>query len=129
MTGDLNFFRGLQIKQSQEEIFVCQSKHALELVDKYGLSGSEDAKVPMSQSCKLDKDEDDQRLYRSMIGSLSYLTTILSVCLRDRCQSNLKESHMFAIKKIIKYIKYTKDFGLWFAGSKCNSKSMSDACS
>ena len=72
MMRELNFFYGLQIKQSHEGIFVCQSKYTLELVDKFGLSCSKDAKVSMSPSCKLEKDEDgksvDQKLYRSMIG-------------------------------------------------------------
>ena len=93
LMGELNFFLGLQIKQSQEVIFVCPSKYALELVDKFGLSGSKDAKVPMSPSCKLDKDEDgksvDQKLYQNMIENLLNLTSsrfdiMLSVCLCAR---------------------------------------------
>lgn len=58
MMRDLNFFLELQIKQSQEWIFECQSKYPLELVENFGLSGSKDVKVPMSQSCTLDKEED-----------------------------------------------------------------------
>ena len=69
---------------------------------------------------------------------------MLSVCLCARYQSNPKESHMHAVKKIVKYIKHTRDYGLWylkqshfdlcaytdanFAGSKCDRKSTSGAC-
>lgn len=64
--------------------------YALELVKKFGLENAKESKNPMSTTCKLDKDEEgtsvDQRLYKSLIESLLYLTTIrpnimLSVCL------------------------------------------------
>ena len=55
-----------------------------------------------------------------MIGSLLYLTTsrpdisyIVKVC--ARYQENFKESHMIALKRIIKYVKTTADFGVWYS--------------
>ena len=55
-----------------------------------------------------------------MIGSLLYLTTsrpdisyIVKVC--ARYQVNPKESHMSALKRIIKYVKTTADFGVWYS--------------
>lgn len=116
---DLKFFLWLQIKHSREGIFVCQSKYAIELVDKIGLLGFTDAKVSMSPSCKLVRDKDgkpvDRRLHQSMIWSLLYLTSsrldiMLSMCLCARYQSNPIKFHMVAIEKIIKYIKHTRDF-------------------
>jgi len=77
--------------------------------------------TPMSPTCRLDKDEDgsniDQKLYRGMIGSLLYLTAsrpdiLFSVCICARFQSNPKESHMLAIKGIIRYMKGTSNLGL-----------------
>ena len=55
-----------------------------------------------------------------MIGSLFYLTTsrpdiIYSVGVCARYQANLKESHMIALKRIIKYVKITADFGVWYS--------------
>ena len=62
----------------------------------------------------------DSSLYRSMIGSLLYLTASrpdisynVGVC--ARYQANPKESHMIALKRIIKYVKTTIDFGLWYS--------------
>ena len=69
---------------------------------------------PMTTITKLDKDEEgknvDIKLYRSMIGSLLYLTAsrpdiMLSVCLCARFQSCLKESHLIVVKCIIRYLK------------------------
>ena len=59
-------------------------------------------------------------LYRSMIGSLLYLTASrldisYSVGVCDRYQTNPKESHMTALKGIIKYVKTTTEFGVWYS--------------
>ena len=73
---------------------------------------------------KLDKDEQginvDIKLYRSMIGSLLYLTVsrpdiIFSACLCARFQYCPKESHLIAVKCIIRYLKGTIGMGLWFS--------------
>ncbi|XP_014503117.1 uncharacterized protein LOC106763441 [Vigna radiata var. radiata] len=82
-----------------------------------------DAATPMATNCYLDLDEAgknvDQKLYRGMIGSLLYLTTsrpdiMHSVCLCVRFQSAPKESHLIAVKRILKYLKGTKGLGLWY---------------
>jgi len=61
----------------------------------------------------------DPTLYRSMIGSLPYLTASkpnisynVGVC--ARYQANPKESHVNAVKRIIKYVKSTSNFGVWY---------------
>ena len=62
----------------------------------------------------------DSSLYKSMIGSLIYLTASrpdisysMRVCARN--QANPKESHMIALKRIIKYVKTTANFGVWYS--------------
>ena len=62
----------------------------------------------------------DSFLYRSMISSLHYLTTSrpninYSVGVCARYQANPKESHMIALKRIIKYVKTTADFGVGYS--------------
>ncbi|GAV85906.1 hypothetical protein CFOL_v3_29340 [Cephalotus follicularis] len=88
------------------------------------MENAKTSKTPMSTSTKLDKDEKsknvDQKLYRSMIDSLLYLTAsrpdmLLSVFLCARFQSNPKESHLFAVKQILKYLAYTPTLGLWYS--------------
>ena len=59
-------------------------------------------------------------LYRSMIGNLLYLTASrldisYSVGVRARYQAHPKESHMTALKRIIKYVKTTAEFGVWYS--------------
>jgi hypothetical protein len=93
MMGELNFFLGLQIKQTKNGIFINQSKYIKDLLKKFGFEKSKIYATPMSPSIKLDKDENgknvDIKQYRGMIGSLLYLTAsrpdiMFSVCLCAR---------------------------------------------
>ncbi|PNX95521.1 reverse transcriptase (RNA-dependent DNA polymerase) [Trifolium pratense] len=91
----------------------------------------------------------DQKLYRGMIGSLLYLTAsrpdiLFSVCLCARFQSDPRESHLTALKRIFRYLKGTTNLGLFykktndykligfcdadFAGDKIERKSTSGNC-
>ncbi|XP_073153827.1 secreted RxLR effector protein 161-like [Henckelia pumila] len=81
------------------------------------------ASTPMSASIKLDKDEAgtsvDQTLFRGLIGSLIYCTAsrldiMFSVGLCARFQSDPKQSHFIAAKRILKYLKGTQNVGLWY---------------
>ncbi|GLT88133.1 hypothetical protein SLE2022_061720 [Rubroshorea leprosula] len=137
MMGELNFFLGLQIKQSKEGIFINQSKYTKEMLKKFGMETCKPIATPMSTSINLDKDEGgkpiDPKLYRSMIGSLLYLTAsrpdiMFSVCLCARFQACPKESHLIAVKKVFRYLKDTPNLGLWYPkGSSLDLHSYSDA--
>ena len=153
MMGELTFFLKLQIKQMKEGISITQTKYTRELLKRFGMENSKAIGTPMSPSCKLDKDEEgksiDLKFYRGMIGSLLYLTTsrldiMFSVCLCAHFQSNLKESHLNAVKRILRYLNGTQTLGLWyskdslidligysdanFAGCKLDRKSTSETC-
>jgi len=102
-------------------IFISQVKYTKELIKKFVLEGSKTSKTPIATTTKLDKDEQGNsvgiKLYRSMIGSLSYFTAsrpdiMFSVCLCARFQSYPKESHLIAVKHIIRYLKGTIRMGL-----------------
>ena len=87
------------------------------------MEDSSPAKTPMSTSIKLDEDKKGKRVdikvYRGMVGSLLYLTAsrpdiMFATCLCARFQSDPKESHMVAIKRIFRYLKGTSNLGLWY---------------
>ncbi|KAL6315239.1 hypothetical protein AAG906_037471 [Vitis piasezkii] len=69
---------GLQIRQLKDGIFLSQSNYARKLVMKFGLESTKHSRTPMSTTTKLSKDAFrkvvEQNLYKSMIGSLLYLT-------------------------------------------------------
>ncbi|KAK6163686.1 hypothetical protein DH2020_000550 [Rehmannia glutinosa] len=123
MMGELNFFLGIQIKQCQERIYISQSKYTKELLKKFGIEEGRTVSTPMATNVKIDKDEKgksvDESKYRGMIGSLLYLTAsrpniLHAVCLCARFQSNPKESHMSAVKRIFRYLKGTIQYGLFY---------------
>lgn len=123
MVGELSYFLGLQVHQTTEGIFVSQSKYTKNLISKFRLDSAKVKRSPLSTSTKISKDESgkdvDVRLYRSMIGSLLYLTTSrpdisFSVGVCARYQARPKESHLHAVKGILKYIKGTVDLGIWY---------------
>lgn len=123
MIGELTHFIGLQIRQQELGIFLSQSKYAKNLVKMFGLESASFVRTPMSPNVKLTVDllgkSVDSSLYGSMIGSLLYLTASrlninYSVGVCARYQANPKESHMIALKRIIKYVKTIADFGVWY---------------
>nr|GEY98893.1 retrotransposon protein, putative, unclassified [Tanacetum cinerariifolium] len=78
MMGKISFFLGLQISQNPRDIFINQSKYALESLKKYGFKSYDPVDTPMVEKSKLDEDKEgkavDPSHYRGMIGTLLYLT-------------------------------------------------------
>nr|GFD32115.1 uncharacterized mitochondrial protein AtMg00810-like [Tanacetum cinerariifolium] len=77
--GELTFFLGLQVEQKKDGIFISQDKYVAEILRKFRLTGGKSASTPIDIEKPLLKDlngEDvDVHTYRSMIGSLMYLTS------------------------------------------------------
>jgi len=78
MMGELNFFLGLQIKQTSNGTMIHQQKYIKKLLKKIGMDSSKPIDTPISLSTKLVMDDGspsvEEKLYRGMIGSLLYLT-------------------------------------------------------
>ncbi|GJZ74122.1 putative ribonuclease H-like domain-containing protein [Tanacetum coccineum] len=77
--GELTFFLGLQVKQKKDGIFISQDKYVTKILKKFSFSDVKTASTPMETHKPLLKDADgedvDEHMYRSMIGSLMYLTS------------------------------------------------------
>jgi hypothetical protein len=153
MIGELTFFLGFQVKQMREGTFISQEKYTKDILKKFNMDECKTIKTPMPTNGHLDLDEGgkpiDQTLYHSMIGSLLYLTAsrpniMFSLCMCARFQAKPKEAHLSVIKRILRYIKHTPSFGLWYpkgasfqllgysdldyAGCKIDRKSTSRGC-
>ena len=153
MLGESKYFLGFQVKQLQEGTFLSQTKYTQDILSKFGMKDAKPIKTPMGTNGHLDLDTGgksvDQKVYRSMIGSLLYLCAsrpdiMLSVCMCARFQADPKEAHLTAVKRILRYLAYTPKFGLWYprgstfdligysdadwAGCKINRKSTSGTC-
>ncbi|GJT08802.1 putative ribonuclease H-like domain-containing protein [Tanacetum coccineum] len=120
---ELTFFLGLQVQQKKDGIFISQDKYVVEILKKFEFTEVKTASKPMETQKPLIKDEDgkevDVHMYRSMIGSLMYLTSsrpdiMFAVCACARYQVNPKVSHLHAMKRISRYLKGQPKLGLWY---------------
>ncbi|GJW40524.1 putative ribonuclease H-like domain-containing protein [Tanacetum coccineum] len=121
--GELTFFLGLQVTQKDDGIFISQDKYVDEILKKFGFLTMRTASTPMETSKPLLKDAEaedvDVYLYKSMIGSLMYLTAsrpdiMFAVYSCARFQVTPKVSHLHAVKRIFRYLKGQPKLGLWY---------------
>nr|GFB74705.1 uncharacterized mitochondrial protein AtMg00810-like [Tanacetum cinerariifolium] len=99
------------------------SKYALEILKKYEFDSSNPIDTPMAERPKLDEDKGgkltDPTRYRGMVGSLMYLSAsrpdiVFAVCMCARYQASRTDKHLFAIKRIFRYLRGTINMGLWY---------------
>nr|GEX68307.1 retrovirus-related Pol polyprotein from transposon TNT 1-94 [Tanacetum cinerariifolium] len=110
---EYTFFLGLKVKQKKEGIFISQDKYVVENLKKFGFTKVKNASTPMETQKPLLKDKDgeevDVHMYRSMIGSLMYLTSsrpdiMFALCACARYQVNPKVLHLYAVKRIFRTV-------------------------
>jgi hypothetical protein len=153
MMGELNYFLGFQVKQLKDNTFISQTKYTQDLLKWFGMKDAKPAKTPMGTDGHVDLNKGgksvDQKAYRSMVGSLLYLCAsrpniMLSVCMCARFQSDPRECHLVAVKRILRYLVATPCFRIWYpkgstfeligysdsdyAGCKVDRKSTSGTC-
>ncbi|GJR46775.1 putative ribonuclease H-like domain-containing protein [Tanacetum coccineum] len=122
--GELTLFLGLQVQQKEDGIFISQNKYVVEILKKFNYTDVKSASTLVDLEKPLVKDGDaddvDVHLYRSMIGSLMYLTTsrpdiMFAVCACARFQVTPKTSHLLVVKIVFRYLKGKPILGLWYS--------------
>jgi hypothetical protein len=102
-------------------MLISQTKYTHDLLKKFGMDKAKPIKTLMGTNGHLDLDMGsksiDQKVYRSIIGYLLYLCAsrpdiMLSVCICARFQAALKECHLRAVKRIMRYLVLTPYLGL-----------------
>ncbi|GJT52243.1 putative ribonuclease H-like domain-containing protein [Tanacetum coccineum] len=110
-------------QENNDGIFISQDKYVADILKKFDFATVKTASTPMETNKALLKDEEaadvDVHLYRSMIGSLMYLTAsrpdiMFAVCACARFQVTPKTSHLHAVKRIFRYLKGHPKLGLWY---------------
>ncbi|GJW51863.1 putative ribonuclease H-like domain-containing protein [Tanacetum coccineum] len=94
--GELTFFLGLQVKQKKDDIFICQDKYVAEILKKFRFTKVKTASTPMETQKPLLKDEDGKEVDVHIY------------------QVNPKVSHLYAVKRIFRYLKGQPKLGLWY---------------
>nr|GEV74832.1 hypothetical protein [Tanacetum cinerariifolium] len=105
------------------KIFINQSKYILDILKRFGMENCDTVPTSMVEQAKLKLDLVGKPVthtdYRSMIGSLMYVTLsrpdiMFATCMCARYQANPNEHHVSAIKRIFRYLKGTINLGLWY---------------
>ena len=101
---------------------IHQQKYIKELLKRFEMESTKPIDTLISPSTRLRMDDGssvEEKSYRGMIGSLLYLTAIrpdivfgISSC--AHFQSKPKETHLKAIKWILRYLNHTPDLALWY---------------
>ena len=125
--GEMSYFLGMEVIQSQQEIFISQHKYARDVLKKFNMESCKSISTPLMENEKLSKDDGaakvDEGLYRSLVGCLMYLTAtrpdiMYAVSLLSRFMHCASELHFKAAKRVLRYVKGTADFGVCFKKSE-----------
>jgi hypothetical protein len=119
--GPLNYFLGVSATRHSGGLFLHQSKYAEDIISRAKMVNCKPALTPVDTKSKLSATSgekfDDPTLYRSLAGALQYLTFTrpdISYAVQQIClyMHDPRTSHFAALKRIIRYIQGTKEFGL-----------------
>ncbi|KAE8732274.1 hypothetical protein F3Y22_tig00002237pilonHSYRG01326 [Hibiscus syriacus] len=127
--GQLKHFLGLEVDRTHEGIFLCQQKYAKDLLKRFGMLECKSTSTPMEPNIKMcaheGKDLEDATMYQQLVGSLIYLTLTrpdisYAVGVMSRYMQNPKKPHLEAVRRILRYVKNTIDYGLLYKkGEDC----------
>ncbi|KAJ7279841.1 hypothetical protein O6H91_Y375400 [Diphasiastrum complanatum] len=134
--GLLKVILGIEVTRSNDFTFICQSKYARSILEKFGMKDCKGVETLMEVSVKVSKESDEASFediitYRRLIGSLIYLTITrpdLSFCvgkLSQYMQSPLI-CHWKSAKRVLRYISATRNFGIVYQGTNICLRAYSD---
>ncbi|KAL0435046.1 UNVERIFIED_CONTAM: Retrovirus-related Pol polyprotein from transposon RE1 [Sesamum radiatum] len=124
--GLMYFFLEIVINQEKREYCICQKKYMETLLKKFKIEGCKTVTTPLVTSEKYKKENGLQKvdgsIYRSLIGSLLYLTAtrpdiMFATSLLSRFMQRPSEVHYGTTKRILGYLQGTKDFEIWYNSS------------
>ena len=127
--GALNYFLGVSVTRDSFGMFLSQRKYAMEILERAHMVNCNSSRTPVDTESKLGDDGDpvsDPKLYRSLAVSLQYLTftrpdicyAVQQVCLY---MHDPREPHFNALKRILRYVRGTLDYGLQLFSSSTSS--------
>src|ERR1700733_8308017 len=119
--GYVHYYLGIEVTQHPKSIFLSQKKYIGDLLNRFGMTECNPLTTPMEQNLKLTsiegKEFEDATKYRELVGILNYLTTtrpdmLFAVGILSKLMQKPCEGHWFAVKRVLKYLKGTQDFGI-----------------
>ena len=121
--GLLSYFLGMEFKKAKELLIMHQQKYTTDLLKRFQMMSCNPTSTPVEPSLKLVKDESeksvDSTLFKQVVGSLRYLCNTrpdfsFVVSLISRFSNNPKASHWAVAKRILRYLRGTLSYGIFF---------------
>eukprot|EP00253_Pinus_taeda_P034035 PITA_34035 len=121
--GLLRYFLGIEVKETENGIFISQAKYVANILERFKMQNNKSAPTPTVMGLKLSKEDCSNNvnltLYKSMIGNLMYLTTtrpniMYAMSLVSRFMDTPKDTHWQAAKRILRYVNGTKHYGILY---------------
>eukprot|EP00253_Pinus_taeda_P003658 PITA_03658 len=112
--GFLRYFLGIEVDQNEKGIFISQARYVNQVLSRFNMEECKAAITPTVMRLKLSREDSskdfDPSLYKSIVGSLMYLTAtrldiMYVVNLISRFMERPKEAHWQAAKRILRYVK------------------------
>ncbi|PNY09701.1 copia protein [Trifolium pratense] len=128
--GHLSYFLGIGVTRHKHGLFLSQKKYAEDILSRAGMSSCKSCPTPVDTKPKLSTTDsvpyEDPSLYRSLAGALQYLTFTrpdISYAVQQIClfMHNPMDTHMHALRRILRYIQGTKHYGLHLYPSSTTS--------
>ncbi|XP_021749392.1 uncharacterized protein LOC110715126 [Chenopodium quinoa] len=127
--GHLNYFLGIAVTRHKGGLFLSQRKYAEEIIDRAGMSSCKPSATPVEVKPKVSSPGSpcaDPTLYQSLTRALQYLTFTrpdISYAVQHVClyMHDPKESHMAALKRVVRYVQGTIDHDLHLYPSSVSS--------
>nr|GEZ19941.1 retrovirus-related Pol polyprotein from transposon TNT 1-94 [Tanacetum cinerariifolium] len=125
--GLMSYYLGIEVKQMDEGIFICQERYAKEILKMFGMDKCNPVGTPIEHKVKPSKHDGgkavDSTLFKSLVGSLRYLTCtrhgiLFVVGLISRFMKEPTTKYLKITKRILRYIKGTVDYGMLYSTSK-----------
>ena len=117
-------------------LHLCQATYVQDLLKKVNMSGAKGCPTPMVSSCKLSKTIgeplSDQKMYRSTVGALQYVTITRPninyvVNKVSQYMAAPLDTHWRAVKRILRYLSGTIDYGIHIQASDGRVVAFSDS--
>ncbi|KAG6526877.1 hypothetical protein ZIOFF_008964 [Zingiber officinale] len=124
--GLMAYYLGIEVNQREDGSFISQAGYAREILKKFRMDNSKSINTPVECGVKLSKHDEEEKVdptfFKSLVGSLRYLTCtrpdiLYAVGLVSRYMEDPTTTHLKIAKRILRYIKGTIDFGLFYSTS------------
>ncbi|XP_042045110.1 secreted RxLR effector protein 161-like [Salvia splendens] len=121
--GQMHYFLGIEVNQDEKGTFITQEKYTENLLKRFKMEGCKPLATSLVTNEKFSKEDGTPKanaaIYRSIIGSLLYLTAsrpdiMYPTSLLSRFMQDPSQVHYGAAKRILRYLQGTRDYGIWY---------------